>query len=80
MDGIFGWLGEHGAHQDLIRQMGDAAHLPPAGMRHQHSSQVLGVAACSRFGKADIHAENGLAAALIGRPVFLESTAATGSR
>ena len=72
MDGIFGWLGDHGAHQDLIRHMGRAACLSPEGLLHQHSSQMLGVAACSRFGKADIHVENGLAAALYGRPRFLD--------
>ena len=72
MDGIFGWLGDHGAHQDLIRHMGQAAHLSPEGLLHEHSSQMLGVAACSRFGKAVIHVENGLAAALYGRPHFLD--------
>ncbi|MHB1145671.1 MAG: asparagine synthetase B family protein [Thiobacillus sp.] len=72
MDGIFGWLGEHGAHQDLIRHMGGAACLSPEGALHEHSSQMLGVAACSRFGKAGIHVENGLAAALYGRPRFLD--------
>ena len=72
MDGIFGWLGDHGAHQDLIRHMGRAACLSPEGLLHEHSSQMLGVAACSRFGKADIHVENGLAATLTGRPVFLD--------
>ena len=72
MDGIFGWLGEHGAHQDLIRHMGQAAHMPTDELLHAHSSQILGVAATSRFGKADIHVENGLAAALYGRPRFLD--------
>jgi asparagine synthase (glutamine-hydrolysing) len=72
MDGIFGWLGEHGAHQDLIRHMGQTACLSPEGLLHQHSSQLLGVAACSRFGKAEIHVENGLAAVLHGRPRFLD--------
>src|SRR5512143_3526375 len=72
MDGIFGWLGDHGAHHDLIRHMGRAACLSPEGVLHEHSSQLLGVAACSRFGKADIHVENGLAATLTGRPVFLD--------
>ncbi len=72
MDGIFGWLGEHGAHQDLIRHMGGAACLSPEGVLHEHSSQMLGVAGCSRFGKADIHVESGLAAALYGRPRFLD--------
>jgi asparagine synthase (glutamine-hydrolysing) len=72
MDGIFGWLGDHGAHQDLIRHMGRSACLSPEGLLHQHSSQLLGLAACSRFGKAEIHVENGLAAALHGRPRFLD--------
>jgi len=72
MDGIFGWLGDHGAHQDLIRQMGHAACLSTEGLLHEHSSQMLGLAGCSRFGKAGIHVENGLAAALHGRPRFLD--------
>jgi asparagine synthase (glutamine-hydrolysing) len=52
--------------------MGRAANLSPEGLLQEHSSQILGVAACSRFGKADIHIENGLAAALHGRPRFLD--------
>ncbi len=72
MDGIFGWLGDHGAHQDLIRHMGRAGCLSPEGLLQEHSSQMLGVAACSRFGKAAIHVENGLAAAVHGRPRFLD--------
>jgi asparagine synthase (glutamine-hydrolysing) len=72
MDGIFGWLGDNGAHQDLIRHMGRAAGLSPEGVLHEHSSQLLGVAASSRFGKACIHVESGLAAALHGRPRFLD--------
>lgn len=72
MDGILGWLGDHGAHQDLIRQMGGAASLSPEGTLHTHSSQILGVAGCSRFDKTAIHVENGLAAALMGRPRFLD--------
>ncbi len=70
MDGIFGWLGDHGAHQELIEHMAHAGCLSPESLLHAHSSQLLGVAACSRFGKADIHVENGLAAALMGRPHF----------
>ncbi len=57
MDGIFGWLGVHGAHQDLIRHMGRAAKLSPEGILREHSSQMLGVAA----------------AALTGRPTFLDN-------
>jgi len=80
MDGIFGWLGDHGAHQDLIRHMGRAACLSPEGLLHEHSSQMLGVAACSRFGKAHIHVESGLAATLTGRPVFLDDELAFTAR
>lgn len=72
MDGIFGWLGEHGSHQDLITRMSHAARLSPEGLLHAHSSQILGVAACSRFGKAHIHVENGLAATITGRPQFTD--------
>jgi asparagine synthase (glutamine-hydrolysing) len=72
MDGIFGWLGDNGAHQDLIKHMGRAAGLPPQSLLDEQSSQMLGVAGCSRFGKAWIHVESGLAAALYGRPRFLD--------
>jgi len=72
MDGIFGWLGDHGAHQELIRHMGDAARLSQESTPHTHSTPQLGVAAASRFGKAAIHVENGLAVALNGRPHFLD--------
>ena len=70
MDGIFGWLGDHGAHQELIEHMAHAGRQPTDTLLHAHSSQLLGIAARSRFGKADIHVENGLAAALMGRPGF----------
>jgi asparagine synthase (glutamine-hydrolysing) len=72
MDGIFGWLGDLGAHQDLIKRMGRAARLSSEGLLREHSSQMLGIAGCSRFGKAYIHVENGLASALHGRPRFLD--------
>lgn len=52
--------------------MGRASALSPEGLLHAHSSQVLAVAACSRFDKAAIHVENGLAAALHGRPRFVD--------
>ncbi|MFP5380852.1 MAG: asparagine synthetase B family protein [Gammaproteobacteria bacterium] len=80
MDGIFGWMGDHDAHQDLIRQMGGAACLSPEAILQEHSSQLLGVASCSRFGKAGIHTENGLAAALHGRPRFLDADLASLAR
>ena len=72
MDGIFGWLGDHAPHSETLKRMGDAARLSPEGLLHAHSSQMLGVAACSRFAQATIHVENGLAAALKGRPAFLD--------
>ncbi|MEW6118599.1 MAG: asparagine synthase C-terminal domain-containing protein [Pseudomonadota bacterium] len=73
MDGIFGWLGDHGAHQDLVMHMAQAGGISSDSQLHTHSSQLLGIAGCSRFGKADIHVENGLAAALMGRPHFTDS-------
>ncbi len=76
MDGIFGWLGDNGAHQDLIKHMGRAAGLPSQSLLDEHSNQMLGVAGCSRFGKAWIHVESGLAAALYGRPHFLDESLA----
>lgn len=77
MDGIFGWLGENGAPEDLIQRMGAAADLSPEGELQQHSSQILGIAGCSRFGKTAIHVESGLAVALHGRPRFLDDELAS---
>jgi asparagine synthase (glutamine-hydrolysing) len=72
MDGIFGWLGESGAHREILAAMGRGEQCSVDGIFDRHSSQMLGVAACSRFGKSSIHVENGLAAALHGRPLFLD--------
>jgi len=72
MDGIFGWLGDHETHFDLIRHMGRAMRLSPDSKLHEHSSQLLGIAGASRFGKAAIHVENVMASALYGRPRFLD--------
>ncbi|MEW6590389.1 MAG: asparagine synthase-related protein [Pseudomonadota bacterium] len=80
MDGIFGWLGDHGAHQDLIRHMGEAARLAPASPLDAHSSPVLGVAGASRFGKTSLHVEDGLAVALHGRPHFTDTDLAATAR
>ena len=70
MDGIFGWLGANGAHQDLIREMagGDA----DAVSLRRHSGTALGLGARSRFGKAAIDVEDGRAVALMGRPRFVD--------
>jgi len=72
MNGIFGWLGDNGAHQDLIKQMGHAAGLAPQDHFNEHSTPSLGVAGCSRFDKAWIHADSELSTALHGRPRFLD--------
>lgn len=73
MDGIFGWLGSTGQPQYLMNSMKCAASLSPATLIHEHCNQTLGVAGCSRFDKAGIHVENGLVAALYGRPRFLDA-------
>ena len=72
MDGIFGWLGDTDGHFEVIKSMGCAARLSSTGLLHEHCSQRAGVAACSRFGKASAQMENGLAATVHGRPVFLD--------
>jgi len=38
MDGIFGWLGDYAAHQNLITQMGHAAKLDSSGLLQHNSS------------------------------------------
>jgi asparagine synthase (glutamine-hydrolysing) len=80
MDGIFGWLGDQSADQDLIREMGLAARLSSNSPLREHSTQKLGVAGASRFGKAAIHVENGLAVALYGRPRFIDEGLASLAR
>lgn len=69
MDGIFGWLGDHAAHQELIKSMSRATRSPE-GPLHEHTNPTFGIGGCSRFGKAATHAEEGLVAALHGRPTF----------
>ncbi len=73
MDGIFGWLGDHLAHQELLASMGRATRRSNSDRRHESSDPMFGVASGSRFGKAGIHVEDGLAVALHGRPTFLDS-------
>ncbi len=80
MDGIFGWLGEHGAHQDLIRHMAKAARLSPASALDSQASPAFGVAGASRFGKAGLHVEDGLAVACFGRPRFDDAELAATAR
>ena len=80
MDGIFGWLGDHAAHQELIKSMGRATRPSPEGLLLEHSNSTLGIAGCSRFGKATTHAEQSLVAALHGRPKFHDDTLAAIAR
>ena len=80
MDGIFGWMGDHGAHQELILHMstaGSSATLPPP---QTYSSPQMGVAATSRFGKADVHTDAGLSVAVMGRPRFSDEELARVAR
>ena len=80
MDGIFGWLGESGAHQDSIGRMAHAAHLSTKTILHSRSTPALGIAAASRFGKASLHSGNEVSAALHGRPGFLDDELAAIAR
>ena len=80
MDGIFGWLGDHAAHQELIKSMGRATRVSAEGLPHEHSNSMLGIAGYSRFGKAATHVEDSLAAALHGRPTFHDDTLAAIAR
>jgi asparagine synthase (glutamine-hydrolysing) len=77
MDGIFGWLGEHAAHLELIESMGRAMGFSRDGRLHACSSPLLGVAAGSRFGKAATHVDTALSLALHGRPTFLDGALAS---
>ena len=80
MDGIFGWLGEHLAHQELMASMGRATRSSNNDPRHECSDTLFGVGAASRFGKGGTHVEDGLAVALHGRPAFLDSALAALAR
>ena len=72
MDGIFGWLGETGLHQELIGSMKHAAKVSPASSLYEYSGPHQGVAGGSRFDRAQIHVDNALTTALYGRPRFLD--------
>jgi asparagine synthase (glutamine-hydrolysing) len=73
MDGIFGWLGDHGAHQELIQHMTDAGRLAGATRIDAHSNPALGVAGASRFGKASVLVGDGLAVTVYGRPQLTDA-------
>ena len=72
MDGIFGWMGDHGAHQELILHMSQAGGTPSSSLAQTHSSPQMGLAALSRFGKASLHIDSGVSVAVMGRPRFLD--------
>jgi len=69
MDGIFGWLGDNATPEESIRSMGRATQSS-CGHLQAHSGPMLGVGACSRFGKASMHVADGIAAAVHGRANF----------
>lgn len=72
MNGVFGWLGSTEHQQELMSSMKRAATLTPSTQIHEHGNHMLGVAGCSRYGKANIHVEEGVVAAVYGRPRFLD--------
>ena len=47
MDGIFGWLGDQAAHQELIKSMGRATFSPEGPLR-EHTNPTFGIAGSSR--------------------------------
>ena len=81
MDGIFGWLGDQPAHEEVLRSMGRATGSSSSDVSLlEVSGPTFGVAACSRFGKATTHCEAGLAASLHGRPIFHDDALAALAR
>jgi asparagine synthase (glutamine-hydrolysing) len=80
MDGIFGWLGDHRPHEELMRSMSRATRLANDSPLHEFSEPRFGVAAGSRFGKAAVHVEDGVAVALHGRPTFQDAMLAALAR
>ena len=80
MDGIFGWLGTTAGHPEVIKNMGRAARFSAEALLHQQHNEITAVAGCSRFGKASVYMQDGLAAAVHGRPVFLDEELASLAR
>lgn len=70
MDGIFGWLGKHESHQQVIQSMARAAKLDASVVLQQHCGPAWGLAAGSQFGKTTIHVDEDIAVSLTGRPIF----------
>jgi asparagine synthase (glutamine-hydrolysing) len=70
MDGIFGWLDEHAeAHPALIDRIRVANPLPDP-VSHAYLDRGTAIYGASRFGKASVHAGNGIVAGVHGRPRF----------
>ncbi|MCA1926330.1 MAG: asparagine synthase C-terminal domain-containing protein [Thiobacillus sp.] len=80
MDGIFGWLGDHGAHQELVRHMAEADGAFSRPQLQSHSTPQFGAAAQSRFGKAEVYVDGPLVVAVMGRPRFTDATLAAAAR
>jgi asparagine synthase (glutamine-hydrolysing) len=72
MDGIFGWQSEHDSGASLIDRMHAAALPSPDSQLHQYRNRFCEAGGQSRFGKASIHAENGLVCAMLGRSRFMD--------
>lgn len=73
MDGIFGWLGEHGAHEALLRHMSQAGDHSSSTPIRAHSTQSWGSGVHSRLGKADLFNDSNLAVTVMGRPRFADA-------
>lgn len=80
MDGIFGWLGKHEAHQNVIQNMGRAGRLDTSVSLQQHSGPVWALAAGSQFGKTQMHIDDDIAVSLTGRPAFNDAALAVIAR
>ena len=80
MDGIFGWLGESFAPQELLNTMSRAARSTAAATLHSHAGPSLGAASASMFGKASLEVSNDCVAILHGRPRFVDEELAAIAR
>lgn len=80
MDGIFGWLGNHVSHDDLVNKMAQAARLDASPNLQRYSCSAWAIAASSQFGKAHIHRDGDIAVTLMGRPVFIDPALAATAR
>lgn len=70
MDGIFGWLDEHAGDHSLLVDRIRLANGLPEPLSHAHLDQTSDIYGYSRFGKASLHAGNGVVVGVHGRPGF----------